>query len=167
MLRLLFLESNFQSNGPCFCRRELAKDVVDLLTSAADGAISLIDATDRLILYVEIARLFGTLGYQRKAAFFTRQVAQLYLQQDSKLAAISALQVLAMTTKAYRVQSRASISNNSHINVSIQARWKIETMHVMVAGMLVLLAGCSVESSIVDSSGLTTLFPRTNLSIYA
>ncbi|KAJ6862202.1 hypothetical protein NC652_039138 [Populus alba x Populus x berolinensis] len=98
------------------CRRELAKDVVDLLTSAADGAKSLIDATDRLILYVEIARLFGTLGYQRKAAFFTRQVAQLYLQQDSKLAAISALQVLAMTTKAYRVQSRASISNNSHIN---------------------------------------------------
>ncbi|KAJ6732265.1 TRAFFICKING PROTEIN PARTICLE COMPLEX SUBUNIT 9 [Salix purpurea] len=55
------------------CRRELAKEVVDLLTSAADGAKSLIDATDRLILYVEIARLFGTLGYQRKAAFFSRQ----------------------------------------------------------------------------------------------
>ncbi|KAJ6354711.1 hypothetical protein OIU77_005338 [Salix suchowensis] len=98
------------------CRRELAKEVVDLLTSAADGAKSLIDATDRLILYVEIARLFGTLGYQRKAAFFSRQVAQLYLQQDNKLAAISALQVLSMTTKAYRVQSRASISNNSHTN---------------------------------------------------
>ena len=120
MLTLLFLESNFLSNGPCFCRRELAKEVVDLLTSAADGAKSLIDATDRLILYVEIARLFGTLGYQRKAAFFSRQVAQLYLQQDNKLAAISALQVLSMTTKAYRVQSRASISNNSHTNVSIQ-----------------------------------------------
>ncbi|KAJ6915497.1 trafficking protein particle complex II-specific subunit 120 [Populus alba x Populus x berolinensis] len=98
------------------CRRELAKEVVELLTSAADGAKSLIDATDRLILYVEIARLFGTLGYQRKAAFFSRQVAQLYLQQDNKLAAISALQVLALTTKAYCVQSRASISDNSHIN---------------------------------------------------
>ncbi|KAJ6925154.1 trafficking protein particle complex II-specific subunit 120 [Populus alba x Populus x berolinensis] len=98
------------------CRRELAKEVVELLTSAADGAKSLIDATDRLILYVEVARLFGTLGYQRKAAFFSRQVAQLYLQQDNKLAAISALQVLALTTKAYCVQSRASISDNSHIN---------------------------------------------------
>ncbi|KAK6237029.1 TRAPP II complex [Theobroma cacao] len=94
------------------CRRDLAKEVVELLTSAADGAKSLIDASDRLILYVEIARLFGTLGYQRKAAFFSRQVAQLYLQQENRLAAISAMQVLAMTTKAYRVQSRASISRH-------------------------------------------------------
>nr|XP_043606679.1 trafficking protein particle complex II-specific subunit 120 homolog [Erigeron canadensis] len=91
------------------CRRELAKDVVDLLTAAADGAKSLIDASDRLILYVEIARLYGTLGYHRKAAFFSRQVAQLYLQQENTLAAISAMQVLALTTKAYRVQSKASI----------------------------------------------------------
>ncbi|KAJ6406177.1 hypothetical protein OIU84_009826 [Salix udensis] len=98
------------------CRRELSKDIVELLTSAADGAKSLIDATDRLVLYVEIARLFGTLGYHRKAAFFSRQVAQLYLQQDNRLAAISALQVLALTTRAYCVQSRASISDNSHIN---------------------------------------------------
>lgn len=73
---------------------------------AADGAKSLVDANDRLILYVEIARLFGTLGYQRKAAFFSRQVAQLYLQQDSACAAISAMQVLTMTTNAYHVQSR-------------------------------------------------------------
>ncbi|XP_050125887.1 trafficking protein particle complex II-specific subunit 120 homolog isoform X2 [Malus sylvestris] len=94
------------------CRRELAKEVVELLTSAADGAKSLIDASDRLVLYVEIARLYGTLGYQRKAAFFSRQVAQLYLQQDNRLAAISAMQVLAMTTRAYRVQSRASISED-------------------------------------------------------
>ncbi|KAK6912541.1 TRAPP II complex, Trs120, partial [Dillenia turbinata] len=96
------------------CRRELAKEVVELLTTAADGAKSLIDASDRLILYVEIARLFGTLGYQRKAAFFSRQVAQLYLQQDNRLAAISAMQVLAMTTEAYRVQSRASVSKDYH-----------------------------------------------------
>ncbi|CAI9759689.1 unnamed protein product [Fraxinus pennsylvanica] len=94
------------------CRRELSKEVVELLTAAADGAKSLIDASDRLILYVEIARLFGALGYHRKAAFFSRQVAQLYLQQDNKFAAISAMQVLAMTTKAYRVQSRASIEHN-------------------------------------------------------
>lgn len=96
----------------------MAKDVVDLLTSAADSAKSLIDASDRLILYIEVARLFGTLGYERKAAFFSRQVAQLYLQQDNRAAAICAMQVLAMTTKAYRVQSRASISKRFLSNVS-------------------------------------------------
>ncbi|KAI9106686.1 hypothetical protein K1719_022214 [Acacia pycnantha] len=95
------------------CRRELAKEVTELLTNAADGAKSLIDASDRLILFIEIARLYGSLGYERKAAFFTRQVAQLYLQQDNRLAAISALQVLALTTKAYHVQSRASVFENS------------------------------------------------------
>ncbi|XP_047337379.1 trafficking protein particle complex II-specific subunit 120 homolog [Impatiens glandulifera] len=95
------------------CRQELAKEVVELLTTAADGAKSLIDASDRLILYVEIARLFGALGYHRKAAFFSRQVAQLYLQQESSLAATSAMQVLSLTTKAYRVQSKASFANNS------------------------------------------------------
>ncbi|KAM7259314.1 hypothetical protein ACFE04_015055 [Oxalis oulophora] len=98
------------------CRRELAKEVVELLTNAADGAKSLIDASDKLILYVEIARLYGTLGYQRKAAFFSRQVAQLYLQQENKYAATSALQVLAMTTKAYRIQSRVSIAKCSSSN---------------------------------------------------
>lgn len=102
-----------------FCRRELAREVVELLTSAADGAKSLIDASDRLILYVEIARLYGTLGYERKAAFFSRQVAQLYLQQENRLAAISAMQVLALTTKAYRVQSTASVSKSSTPKVSI------------------------------------------------
>lgn len=101
-----------------FIRRELANDVVELLTATADGATSLIDASDKLVVYVEIARLFGELGYHRKAAFFSRQVAQLYLQQDNKFAAISAMQVLAMTTKAYRVQSRASVgpSNVSAFN---------------------------------------------------
>ncbi|XP_062226092.1 trafficking protein particle complex II-specific subunit 120 homolog [Phragmites australis] len=88
------------------CRRELAKEVSDLLMGAADGAKALIDASDRLILYIEIARLFGTLGYKRKAAFFSRQVAQLYLQQDNAYAAMSAMQVLTMTTNAYHVQSR-------------------------------------------------------------
>ncbi|KAE8665222.1 TRS120 protein [Hibiscus syriacus] len=98
------------------CRRELTKEVVESVTNAADGAKSLIDASDRLILYVEIARLFGSLGYQRKAAFFSRQVAQLYLQQENRFAATSAMQVLAMTTKAYRVQSRASNANHSISN---------------------------------------------------
>lgn len=111
------------------CRRELAREVVELLTTAADGAKSLIDASDRLILYVEIARLFGSLGYQRKAAFFSRQVAQLYLQQENKLAAISAMQVLAMTTKAYRVQSRASISKYALPNESGSSHTEAVKMH--------------------------------------
>lgn len=93
---------------------------MELLTNAADGAKALIDASDRLILYVEIARLYGSLGYQRKAAFFSRQIAQLYMEQENNLAAISAMQVLAMTTKAYHVQSRASIFGNSQNNVSLQ-----------------------------------------------
>ncbi|VAH49285.1 unnamed protein product [Triticum turgidum subsp. durum] len=88
------------------CRREVAKEVSDLLMGAADGAKALLDASDRLILYIEIARLFGSLGYKRKAAFFSRQVAQLYLQQDNAYAAMSAMQVLTMTTNAYHVQSR-------------------------------------------------------------
>ncbi|RVX19658.1 Trafficking protein particle complex II-specific subunit 120-like [Vitis vinifera] len=123
------------------CRRELAKEVVELLTAAADGAKSLIDASDRLILYVEIARLFGTLGYHRKAAFFSRQVAQLYLQQENGLAAISAMQVLAMTTKAYRVQSRASDSKHSLPSVSTLVR--INT------GSLMLLANLPDVNSIL------------------
>ncbi|MBA0626460.1 hypothetical protein Godav_004126, partial [Gossypium davidsonii] len=107
--RKSFIQDNVQ-------RRKLIKEVVELLTNAADGAKSLIDANDRLILYVEIARLFGALGYQRKAAFFSRQVAQLYLQQENRFAATSAMQVLGMTTKAYRVQSRASIAKHSISN---------------------------------------------------
>lgn len=101
-----------------YCRRELAKDVVELLTTAADGARFLIDASDRLILFVEIARLYGAIGYHRKAAFFSRQVAQMYLQQENRLNAISAMQVLAMTTKAYRVQSRATAPEHSLNDVS-------------------------------------------------
>ncbi|PON71290.1 TRAPP II complex, Trs [Parasponia andersonii] len=120
--RKSFIQENAQRVSPItfeleatlkLARRELAKEVVDLLTAATDGAKSLIDSSDRLILYVEIARLYGTLGYDRKAAFFSRQVAQLYLQQENRLAAISALQVLALTTKAYRVQSIASVSKSS------------------------------------------------------
>ncbi|KAK9683542.1 hypothetical protein RND81_10G149100 [Saponaria officinalis] len=95
------------------CRREHAKEVVELLTNAADGSKSLIDATDRLVLYVEIARLYSGLGYERKAAFFSRQVAQLYLQQENRFAAISALQVLVISTKAYRVESKASIARDT------------------------------------------------------
>ncbi|GJT77658.1 trafficking protein particle complex II-specific subunit 120 [Tanacetum coccineum] len=108
------------------CRPELVKEVVELLTTASDGAKSLADANDKLILYVEIARLYGTLGYHRKAAFFSRQVAKLYLLQQNNLAASSALQVLALTTKAYRVQSRASIPKH---DVSNETSTDVGKMH--------------------------------------
>nr|XP_043611376.1 trafficking protein particle complex II-specific subunit 120 homolog [Erigeron canadensis] len=98
------------------CRPELVNEVVELLTNASDGGKSLIDINDKLTLYVEIARLYGNLGYQRKAAFFSRQVAQLYHQQQSNLSASSALQVLALTTKVYRVQSRSSIPKHNVLN---------------------------------------------------
>ena len=64
------------------------------------------------------AFLSSCLGYQRKAAFFSRQIARLCLQQGNRLAAISAMQVLTMSTEAYHVQSRSSVSDHSLHNVS-------------------------------------------------
>ncbi|KAM3368430.1 hypothetical protein ACQJBY_016773 [Aegilops geniculata] len=117
------------------CRREVAKEVSDLLMGAADGAKALIDASDRLILYIEIARLFGSLGYKRKAAFFSRQVAQLYLQQDNAYAAMSAMQVLTMTTNAYHVQSRKT-SKPDHASLKsvvslFESQWSTLQMVVL------------------------------------
>ncbi|CAM6105164.1 unnamed protein product [Calypogeia fissa] len=89
------------------CRKELSREVVDLLMGAIDGSRGLMDASDRLVLNVEVARIFGVLGYERKAAFYLRQVAQLYQHQDSCWAATSALQVLTLTAKTYRAQSKA------------------------------------------------------------
>ncbi|XP_078433415.1 transport protein TRS120 [Wolffia australiana] len=106
------------------CRQENAKEVVDLLMGAAEGAKSLIDASDRLILYIEIARIFGTLGYQRKAAFFSRQVAQLYLQQDSAFAAVSAMKVLSLASKAYRIQSKKADTENSTPSRNEGGKWQ-------------------------------------------
>eukprot|EP00250_Pteridium_aquilinum_P010698 c19573_g1_i1 orf=677-4231(-) len=90
------------------CRKELAKEVADLLMGAVEGAKSMVDASDRLILNVEVARIFACLGYERKAAFFSRQVAQLYLQQEGQWSASSALQVLDLGAKTYNVQSMSS-----------------------------------------------------------
>ena len=111
-----------------FFRQENAKEVVDLLMSTADGAKSLIDASDRLILYIEVARIFGTLGYLRKAAFFSRQVAQLYLQQDSVCAAISAMKVLALTSGAYRIQSKKVNSANSVVPRNVSSYKKMASL---------------------------------------
>uniref|UniRef100_A0A0D9W6U2 Uncharacterized protein n=1 Tax=Leersia perrieri TaxID=77586 RepID=A0A0D9W6U2_9ORYZ len=117
------------------CRRQCAKEVSDLLMGAADGAKALIDASDRLILYIEIARLFGTLGYKRKAAFFSRQVAQLYLQQDNAYAAMSAMQVLTTTTTAYHVQSRKNSKRDHGLLKSVvslfESQWSTLQMVVL------------------------------------
>ncbi|KAG0455497.1 hypothetical protein HPP92_024789 [Vanilla planifolia] len=94
----LYRRSQLQDNAQ---RQGIVKEAVDLLMHASDGANSLIDVSDHLVLYVEIARLFGTIGYEHKAAFFSRQVAQLYMQQDNVQSAISAMQVLTLTAKAY------------------------------------------------------------------
>ncbi|CAI5461664.1 unnamed protein product [Closterium sp. Yama58-4] len=75
--------------------KEMARDVVDLLAQAVETGRGLQNPSDLLVLYIEVARIFQQLGYERKAAFFTRQVAKLYEQQESRFAAVSALQVSA------------------------------------------------------------------------
>lgn len=91
------------------CRKEHAKNVVELLSSAIEEARKLVDGSDRLIIYVEVSKIFAELGYERKAAFFARQVAQVYQAQESRYAAISALQILSLTTPLYKVQPQSSM----------------------------------------------------------
>lgn len=57
---------------------------------------------------LQVGRIFSQLGYERKAAFFAREVAQMYEQQESRFAAISAFQVLALSAPTYKVQSLAA-----------------------------------------------------------
>lgn len=73
----------------------LNRDVSEILSAAAEFSRYLNDPSDRLIAYIECSRIYGQLGYARKSAFFARQVAQQYQQQDSRWAAVSALQVSA------------------------------------------------------------------------
>lgn len=93
------------------CRKELAREVVDLVMAAVEGSKSLMDASDRLVVNVEAARIFGALGYERKAAFYARQVALLYQQQHSHWAAVSSLQVMALTAESYKCQSKSRNSS--------------------------------------------------------
>ncbi|KAK4783288.1 hypothetical protein SAY86_007662 [Trapa natans] len=51
---------------------DLAKDVVESLANASDSSRSLIDASDMFVLFIEIARLYGAIGYHRMAAFYSR-----------------------------------------------------------------------------------------------
>ncbi|KAJ7517734.1 hypothetical protein O6H91_21G038400 [Diphasiastrum complanatum] len=125
------------------CRKELAREVSDLLTGAVESSKNLTDASDRLVLFVEVARIFEAVGYQRKAAFFSRQVAQLYQQQGSRWAAMSSLQVLLMTAKSYHIQSRSSFLKSSQqpltdenrqifsIDVGCEGQWSTLQMDVL------------------------------------
>lgn len=74
----------------CFVR---GRDVTEILSASAEFSKYLSDPSDRLISCIECSRIYGQLGYLRKSAFFARQVAQQYQQQDTRWAAISALQV--------------------------------------------------------------------------
>ncbi|XP_024356422.1 trafficking protein particle complex II-specific subunit 120 homolog [Physcomitrium patens] len=87
------------------CRKELAKDVVELVMGAVEWSKGLMDASDRLVVNVEAARIFAAIGYNRKAAFYGRQVALLYQQQHSHWAAVSALQVMSLTAESYKCPS--------------------------------------------------------------
>lgn len=89
------------------CRKELAKEVVELVMGAVEWSKSLMDASDRLVVNVEAARIFAAIGYDRKAAFYGRQVALLYQQQHSHWAAVSALQVMSLTAESYKCLSKA------------------------------------------------------------
>jgi hypothetical protein len=61
---------------------------VELVSGAVEWSKSLMDASDRLVVNVEAARIFAAIGYDRKAAFYGRQVALLYQQQHSHWAAV-------------------------------------------------------------------------------
>eukprot|EP00271_Cylindrocystis_brebissonii_P001330 TRINITY_DN11609_c0_g1_i1.p1 TRINITY_DN11609_c0_g1~~TRINITY_DN11609_c0_g1_i1.p1 ORF type:complete len:1279 (+),score=268.61 TRINITY_DN11609_c0_g1_i1:228-4064(+) len=90
------------------CNRETPKDCVELLSSALDSGRVLTDASDKLVLNFEVAKIFGQLGYARKAAFYARQAAHMYDQRSSRFAAVSALQVLALLAPSYKVESNAT-----------------------------------------------------------
>ncbi|GBG63133.1 hypothetical protein CBR_g36903 [Chara braunii] len=96
------------------CGRETPKEVTDLLMLAVGIGRGLTDPCDKLVLNVEVARIFGLLGFERKAAFFSRQVAQLYQQQDSRWAAMSALQVLMIAAPLYRVPIQSALKQQQH-----------------------------------------------------
>ncbi len=104
------LESTLKLARFLCSRKELARDVVDLVVGAVEGSKTLMDANDRLVVNVEAAGVFGALGYERKAAFYARQVALLYKQQNSHWAAVSSLQVMSVCAHYYRCEMKSSNS---------------------------------------------------------
>jgi hypothetical protein len=67
------------------CKKEMVRNVVELITGAVEGTKSLMDASDRLVVNVKAADAHGN---KQKAAFYARQVALLYKQQNSHWAAV-------------------------------------------------------------------------------
>lgn len=114
-----------------------------MVMGAIDGSRSLMDASDRLVLNVEVARIFGILGYERKAVFYLRQVAHLYQHQDSCWAAMSALQVLTLTAKTYRIQGKAV--NNAKRNLLLEVSEEVRDGGDCLCNiglLIVILAEC-------------------------
>ncbi|EFJ36558.1 hypothetical protein SELMODRAFT_165701 [Selaginella moellendorffii] len=93
---------------------ELSREVCELLSNAVEVGRNLTDVNDQVVLFVEVARIFGTLGYERKSAFFSRQVAHYYQSQETTKAANSALQLLLLAARSYGVE----YVNKSSIKVS-------------------------------------------------
>jgi hypothetical protein len=90
------------------CKKEVVRNVVELITGAVEDTKSLMDASDRLVVNVKAARIFDALGYNQKAAFYARQVALLYKQQNSHWAAVSSLQVMSVCALYYRCEMKSS-----------------------------------------------------------
>eukprot|EP00850_Spirogloea_muscicola_P011419 SM000071S21043 [mRNA] locus=s71:50795:56673:- [translate_table: standard] len=95
-------------------------EVKELLTAAIENSRQLLDPSDRVIFNMEVSRLFWSVGYKRKSGFFARQVAQLYLQADSKWAATAALHVLGILAPVYCLHGlgEASLETNKDLDQS-------------------------------------------------
>eukprot|EP00850_Spirogloea_muscicola_P015526 SM000119S25669 [mRNA] locus=s119:300248:306065:- [translate_table: standard] len=93
-------------------------EVKELLTAAIENSRQLLDPSDRVIFNMEVSRLFWAVGYKRKSGFFARQVAQLYLQADSKWAAMAALHVLGILAPVYCLHGlgEASLESNKDLD---------------------------------------------------
>lgn len=90
------------------CKKEMVRNVVELITGAVEGTKSLMDASDRLVVNVKAARIFDALRYKQKAALYAQQVALLYKQQNSHWAAVSSLQVMSVCALYYRCEMKSS-----------------------------------------------------------
>eukprot|EP00850_Spirogloea_muscicola_P006670 SM000032S12054 [mRNA] locus=s32:184948:190760:- [translate_table: standard] len=95
-------------------------EVKELLTAAIENSRQLLDPSDRVIFNMEVSRLFWAVGFKRKSGFFARQVAQLYLQADSKWAATAALHVLGILAPVYSLRGlgEASLETNKDLDQS-------------------------------------------------
>ncbi|EFJ37466.1 hypothetical protein SELMODRAFT_77626 [Selaginella moellendorffii] len=141
IVRGTFLAFELEANlklAKLLSRKESTKDAIDILTNCIESGKSLLEPNDRLVLFVEVARIYGFLGYERKAAFYSREVAHLYLQQDNHWAALSALQILHSLSSTYCPSNSAHKvirGINSRVHRTNDAPWSSLQIDVL-ANML-------------------------------